>query len=376
VTDDGHDELREVVRDFLVKESPESEVRKAIATPDGFDRGLWRRLAEIELPGIGIPEQYGGQGFGFAEIAVVLEETGRSLLCAPYLSTAVIAAQTLLAAEDDTDDAASSAEQARADLLPRIARGEAIVTLAIAEDSGRWDEPGVTLSAVPDGDTYSLTGVKSFVLDGHAADVLLVAGRTSIGVTLFRVDAGAPGLTVTPLDVLDLTRKLARAEFSGVPARRIGPDGGAWPVLSRVLDLAAIALGAEQAGGAQRCLEMSVEYAKVRQQFGRPIGSFQAIKHKCADMLLQVESARAAVRHSAAAVTRAPGEVPCLAPVVKSYCSEAFSAVAAETIQVHGGIGFTWEHAAHLYFRRAKSSEVLFGSPAYHRDVLTTRLAS
>jgi alkylation response protein AidB-like acyl-CoA dehydrogenase len=365
-SDDGHGELREVVRGFLAKESPEAEVRRAMASPEGFDRDLWRRLAEIELVGIAIPEQYGGQGFGFEELAVVLEEAGRSLLCAPYLSTAVLAAQTLLAAGD---------YDARADLLPPIARGEVIATLAIAEDTGRWDETGIALRADGGGDEYTLTGVKSFVLDGHTADVLLVSGRTPAGVTLLGVDADAPGMTRTPLDALDLTRKLARIEFAGTPARRIGEEGGAWPVLRHVMDLASIALGAEQVGGAQRCLEMSVEYAKVRHQFGRPIGSFQAIKHKCADMLLQVESSRAAVRHSAAAVAASPDDLRRLAPVVKSYCSEAFSAVAAETIQVHGGIGFTWEHAAHLYFRRAKSSELLFGSPAYHRELLTTRLA-
>jgi alkylation response protein AidB-like acyl-CoA dehydrogenase len=365
-SDDGHGELREVVRDFLAKESPEAEVRRAMVAPEGFDRALWRRLSEIELPGIAIPEQYGGQGFGFEELAVVLEEAGRSLLCAPYLSSAVLAAQTLLASGD---------EEAKADLLPPIACGEVIASLALAEDAGRWDEAGVALRADGGGLEFTLTGVKSFVLDGHTADMLLVAGRTAAGVTLFGVDAGAPGLTRTPLEALDLTRKLARVEFDGVPARRIGPDGGAWPVLAHVLDLASVALGAEQVGGAQRCLEMSVQYAKVREQFGRPIGSFQAIKHKCADMLLQVESSRAAVRHTAAAVETSPDELPRLAPVVKSYCSESYSAVSAETIQVHGGIGFTWEHPAHLYFRRAKSSELLFGSPAYHRELLTTRLA-
>jgi alkylation response protein AidB-like acyl-CoA dehydrogenase len=364
-TDDGLNELRDVVRDFLDKYSSEEDVRATMATTDGFDREVWRGLSEMELPALCVPESYGGQGFGFEELVVVQEEAGRALLCAPYLSTAVMAVQTLLAVDD---------EPARAALLPRIATGESIVTVAIAEDSGRWDEDGIGLSAVPEGDGYTLTGVKSFVLDGHTADVLLVAGRTTEGITLFQVDATAPGLTRTLLDTLDPTRKLARLDLAGVPARRIGPAGGGWPVLAHVLDLTAIALGAEQVGGAQRCLDTAVDYAKVRHQFGRPIGSFQAIKHKCADMLLRVESARAAVRHSAIAVANTPAEVPRLGPVVKSYCSEAYSAVAAENIQIHGGIGFTWEHPAHLFFRRAKSSELLFGSPAYHRELLTTRL--
>jgi alkylation response protein AidB-like acyl-CoA dehydrogenase len=191
---------------------------------------------------------------------------------------------------------------------------------------------------------------------------------------LFTVAGDAEGLTRTPLATMDQTRKQARLEFGGTPAKLLGTEGEGWPVLSRVLDLAAVALAAEQVGGAQKCLEMSVDYAKVRVQFGRPIGSFQAIKHKCADMLLEVESAKSAAYYAGWAAAELNEELPTVASLAKAYCSDAYFHAAAENIQIHGGIGFTWEHDAHLYFKRAKSSQLLLGDPTYHRELLAQRI--
>src|SRR5579883_1084888 len=360
------EELRRSVRRFLEDKSPISEVRRLMETTDGYDPAVWAQMgSELGLQGLAIPERYGGSGFSFVELVVVFEEMGRALLCAPYFSTVGLAASCLLSCED---------EGAKADLLPGLASGSTVATLALTEDAGRWDEQGIGLAATPSGGGWALDGHKTYVVDGHVADLVLVAARAPRGVSLFAVDKQAPGLTRTPLATLDQTRKQARLEFSGTPARLVGDEGGAWEVLSRTLDLAAVALAAEQVGGAQRCLDMSVEYAKVRIQFGRPIGSFQAIKHKCADMLLEVESAKSAAYYAGWAAAEGSDELPAVASLAKSYCSEAYFPAAAENIQIHGGIGFTWEHDAHLYFKRAKSSELMLGDPAYHRELLAQRI--
>jgi alkylation response protein AidB-like acyl-CoA dehydrogenase len=285
----------------------------------------------------------------------------------PYFATVALAANAILAA---------GTEQQKRDLLPGIACGEVIATLAIAEDSGRWDQAGIQLEARPRDGDYRLTGHKSFVLDGHIASLIIVAARTGAGILLFAVAGGAAGLTRTELPALDMTRKLARLEFSDVPATLLGarPSEDAERALARTLDLAVIALAAEQVGGSQRCLDMSVEYAKIREQFGRPIGSFQAIKHGCADMLLDVESARSAAYFAARAAADNSDEVPVVASLAKAYCSEAYFRTAGQNIQIHGGIGFTWEHDAHLYFKRAKSAELLLGDPAFHREQLMQRI--
>jgi len=320
---------------------------------------------QLGLQGLAIPEEFGGSGFSYVELVVVLEEMGRALLCAPYFSTVALAANTILHSGDDA---------AKKELLPGIASGETIATLAITEDSGRWDLDGIQLVAKKNGDAYALDGHKMFVIDGGNANLIIVAARTDKGISLFAVDGDASGLTRTALQTMDQTRKQARLEFSNTPARLIGEDGGAEAGLSKTLDLAAVALAAEQVGGAQMCLDMSVEYAKVRVQFGRPIGSFQAIKHKCADMLLEVESAKSAAYYAGWAAAELNEELPVVASLAKAYCSDAYFHAAAENIQIHGGIGFTWEHDAHLYFKRAKSSELLFGDPTYHRELLAQRI--
>jgi alkylation response protein AidB-like acyl-CoA dehydrogenase len=360
------EELRASVRRFLADRAPMSRVRELMETEDGIDRAVWEQAgSQLGLMGLAIPEEYGGAGFSFAEQAIVLEELGASLYTGPYLASAVIAATALLASQD---------EGARRDLLPGIASGETIATLAFAEDEGSWDPGSARLSARKDGQDWRLDGHKSFVPDGHAADLILVVATTDAGLSLFAVEADAYGLTRTSLPTLDQTRKLARLEFSGVTARLVGALGDATAVLDRTLDVAAIALAAEQLGGAQRTLDLTVDYAKVRHQFGRPIGSFQAIKHRCADLLLEVESLRSAVQYAAAAVAEGSPEVPVLAPMLKAYASETYFHVAAESIQMHGGIGFTWEHDAHLYFKRAKASELFLGAASYHRERLATRI--
>jgi alkylation response protein AidB-like acyl-CoA dehydrogenase len=265
-------------------------------------------------------------------------------------------------------------EAAQAAHLPGIASGETIATLAYTEPSGKWDEAGITTPATKSGDGWVINGTKMFVLDGHTASLVLVAARTDAGVSLFAVDGSASGLTRTALSTMDQTRKQARLDFDGTPARLVGQEGKGWEILGTVLDLAAVALAAEQVGGAQKVLEMAVEYAKVRVQFGRPIGSFQAIKHKCADMLLEVESAKSAAYYGMWCAAEMNQELPSVASLAKAYCSEAYFHAAAENIQIHGGIGFTWEHPAHLYFKRAKSSELLFGDPTYHRELLARRI--
>jgi alkylation response protein AidB-like acyl-CoA dehydrogenase len=360
------EELRRIVRQFLEDKSPETAVRELMAGEKGYDDAVWRQMADqMGLQGLIIPEDFGGSGYSYIELIVVLEEMGRALLCAPYFATVVLAANTLMHAGDDA---------AKADYLPGIASGDTIATLAFTEDNGRWDEAGITATATASDDGYTIDGHKMYVLDGHVADLILVAARSGAGVSLFAVDAAAAGLSRTALSTMDQTRKQARLEFSSTPARLIGTEGAGWAVLERVLDLAAVGLAAEQVGGAQRCLEMSVEYAKVRVQFGRPIGSFQAIKHKCADMLLEVESAKSAAYYAGWCAAELNDELPSVASLAKAYCSEAYFHASAENIQIHGGIGFTWEHPAHLYFKRAKSSELLFGDPTYHRELLAQRI--
>ena len=360
------DELRKMVRRFLEEKSPESEVRRLMATSEGYDPAVWAQMAnELALQGLGIPEEYGGQGYGPVELYVVFEEMGAALLCSPYFSTVALAANALLLVGDD---------QSKSDYLPGIASGETIATVALTDDDGRWDLLTTSTSARPEGDGFALSGVRNYVTDGSTATLLLVPAMTEAGLSLFAVDSDAEGVSRESLPTMDQTRKQSRIVFEGAPARLVGVDGGALEGLETTSQIAAAALAAEQVGGAQRVLDSSVEYAKNRVQFGRPIGSFQAIKHKCADMLLDVESAKSAAYYAAWAAQERNDELPIAASLAKSFCSEAYFHCAAENIQIHGGIGFTWEHPAHLYFKRAKSSELFLGDPAYHRELLAQRL--
>lgn len=283
------EELRRVVRRFLETTSPIGEARRLMDTPEGYEPAVWKQLSqELALPGVQIPEAYGGQGFGFVELGVVLEEMGRALLCAPYFSSAVMAANAILNAGNEGQKSA---------LLPAIAAGETLATFAVAEPNGRWDASGVELEARRSGTTWTLHGEKSFVLDGCTADLVVVAARArgsegESGLSFFTLRANADDFERRPLEVIDPTRKLAKLTFNGTRAELLGEAGEAGPALAKTLDQASAALASEMVGGAQKLLEMTVDYAKTRVQFGRPIGSFQAIKHKCADMLLELELAR------------------------------------------------------------------------------------
>jgi alkylation response protein AidB-like acyl-CoA dehydrogenase len=355
------EDLRSSLRSFLRATSSPEEVRRQMARPEGYDPQLWKRMAqELGLPGIALPEEVGGSGYTFIEQAVVLEELGRTLACSPYFSTVVLAATALLEGGDG---------DAQARYLPGIADGTTTATLAAAEESGEWVSEGRT-TATPsqDGNEYRLDGHKSFVLDGHTADLILVVAQTPQGPSLFAVDGRAPGLTRRRLDTMDQTRKLAVLDLAGTPGRLVGALGDAQRILPATLRVATVALAIEDVGGADHCLVESVEYAKNRFQFGRAIGGFQAIKHLCADLLVRVESARSAAYYAAWAVQDRTDELPLVASLAKAYCSDAYVKAAADMIQIHGGLGFTWEHDAHLYYRRSRSSAMLFGTPEEHRD--------
>ena len=366
--------LRETARRFLESKSPSEVVRRLMETEEGYDESLWAEIAVQGWQAMAIPEEYGGAGFTFMEQAILMEEMGRTLFPSPYLSTVVVGADIILTAGN---------EDQKHELLPGIASGERTVALAHLEENGSWDADGITMIAKKDGSEIVLDGVKSFVVDGHTAGTLIVVVRTDDsssgedGISLVVVPGDAAGVTRRRLETMDQTRKQAEITFESVrvPGSAIlGSPGGGWSALADTLDRTVVALAFEQVGGAAKCMEMSVQYAKDRVQFGRPIGSFQAIKHKCADMLVEVESAKSAAYYAGWAVAAGDDEVKIVAPLAKSYCSEAFFHCAAETIQIHGGIGFTWEHDAHLYFKRAKTDELLFGSPAHHRAILADRL--
>jgi alkylation response protein AidB-like acyl-CoA dehydrogenase len=359
-------ELQKELRRFLTKYSSEAAVRDQLEDPVAYDRDLWKRMGgELGLQGLAIPEQFGGAGFSFIELGLVLEELGRALTVSPFFGSCVMAATLIQALGDD----ALSGE-----LLPDIATGDKVAAVALAEDAGSWRLGDVTLDGTRRGDAWTLNGHKSFVVDGAVADVLLVAARTPEGPGIFLVDGGAAGLEATGLATMDLTRKLARLTFSATPARVLAAGEAARAAVAAMLDLSAIALAAESVGGNQKVLDMAVDYAKVREQFGRPIGSFQAIKHKCASMLVDVESSRSAAYYALWAASTGHEELPIVAPLVKAHCIDTYVAGAGENIQIHGGIGFTWEHPAHLYLKRAKSSQVLLGDSDLHRQILADRI--
>ncbi len=367
---DEQEEFRRVVRRFLEDKSPPGTVRRLMETAEGCDAAVWAELAgTLGLTGIHIPAAYGGQDFGFVELGIALEEMGRALLCAPYFASCVLAATAILNAATETR---------RQKFLPGIASGKTIATLAVSEPDGRWDAEGVRLTATASDGGFRLDGVKSFVLDGQTAELIVVVARApgtsgAEGLTFFTVSADAGGIGRRALSCLDPTRKLARLEFSGVRAEPLGELGTGGPALARTLNQASVALASEMVGGAQKVLETSVAYAKTRVQFGREIGSFQAIKHKCADMLLAVELAKSAAYYAAAAADDDDPDLPALSALAKAAASDAYVQAASDSIQIHGGMGFTWENDTHLYFKRAKSSEVFLGDPNYHRELLLQR---
>ena len=354
------EEFRSNLRRFFDDKSPVPTVRRLMATETGWDRTAWQDLnRQLGLTAIHIPEAYGGQGFGFVELGIVLEEMGRAMLCAPYFASTVLAATAIV-------NAGTGAQ--KRDLLPSIAEGTCIATLAFAEPNGRWDTTGVETMATAEGGRFRLNGVKSFVLDGHSADLVVVLARGQAGLSFFTVPGNAPGLTRRALKVLDPTRKQALLTFQSVEADLLGDEGGADKPFARTMIQAAACLANEMVGGAERLRQSALDYANLRVQFGRSIASFQSMKHKQADMLIDVELAKSAAYAAASAAAEDDPDLPAIASLAKAAASEAYMQTAINTIQIHGGIGFTWDNDTHLWFKRAKSSEVFLGDPAWHRE--------
>ena len=356
--------LRQSAADFLRNECPMSYVRQMMEDERGYADEVWNKMAELGWMGLIVPEAYGGAGLSLVDLVVVLEEMGKVVLPGPFFSTVALGGLCV--------QAAGSEAQKKA-LLPGMASGQTTLTLAVLEENPRWDEAGINLSAEKNGNGYVLNGVKLFVPDAHVVDHIICAARTSEGVTLFVLDRQQAGLGARLLKTMDQTRKLCAVALDNVQAGAdalLGAPGQGWDYLSRVINQSKVALSAEMCGGAQQVLDMSVEYAKVREQFGRPIGSFQAIQHKCADMLVQVEGAKSATYYAAWAVSNDTPDAALAAAMAKAYCSDAYRQVTSEGIQVHGGIGFTWEHDLHIYFKRAKGSEVTFGDATWNRELV------
>ena len=361
------DDLRAMVRAFARDHFRLEEVRRVSGTEAGYDPAVWAGLGQLGLAGLLVPAAYGGAGCGLAEAGVILRELGRALACVPYLSSAVLAVTAVLASGDG---------EAQAELLPPLAAGELLAAVAVSGPAGRPDGTpaslGVAASASRRG--VSLDGEALYVVDGHVAGVLLVAARDGTGTGLYQVAGDAPGLSRAVMPAIDATRTLARLGFRAVPARPLGPPGSGAAALARVLDTAVAALAAESVGGSEEVLDLAVSHARQRVQFGRPIGSFQAVKHKCADMLVALEGARAALDGALEAADDPGSDAGIAALVAGLQCSAAYTHITAEAIQVLGGIGFTWEHPAHLYFRRARTCAVLFGTETQHRAILADRL--
>jgi alkylation response protein AidB-like acyl-CoA dehydrogenase len=355
------EQLRAQVRRFLDKELPLERVLAWSAAPQPLDRALWTRMAELGWVGITVPEEHGGLGLGCEDLIVVLEEMGRSLAPVPLLATdAAVAALRALG---------SAAQQAAH--LPGIAAGETVATLAVLEESDVPRPEALATRAQANGSGVVLDGVKLFVPDGENADLVLVAAREGDGASLFAVPTDTPGVTVTPLVVLDATKPAAEVRLEGVrlaASARLGAAGAAWPTLARVLDRMTVGLAAEMVGAADAALGLAVEYAKVRQQFGAPIGRFQGVKHRCAELLVDLESARSLVYFGAWAVEHDPAQAASYAAMAKAAASETLDQAGEDCIQIHGAIGYTWECHAHLFYKRGRHCHVWLGAPDEHYE--------
>jgi alkylation response protein AidB-like acyl-CoA dehydrogenase len=359
--------LRQSARALLEKECPSAVVRKLMEDERGLDPALWKKMADLGWLGLVIPEEHGGGGLGYVDLVLVMEEMGRVVLPSPFVWTVMFAEAIKRAGSDNQKSL----------LLGKIASGELIATVAYLEASAVWSADGISMTARKDGAGYVLNGSKLFVNDAHVADCMLVAARTgetgNRGITLFALEAERTGIAISQLTTMDQTRKLAEVKFTDVKAGAsdiVGELGNGWETLSKVIDRGKVMLAGEMMGGAQKVLEMTVDYAKVRVQFGRPIGSFQAVQHKCANMMIDVESAKSAAYYASWAVSNEVNEASLAAALAKAAASDAFRRVSAEGIQLHGGIGFTWDHDMHLYFKRAKSSEFTFGDANWNRELV------
>jgi alkylation response protein AidB-like acyl-CoA dehydrogenase len=364
---DEQELLRSTARKFFENECGSDTVRRLMETPEGVSSDLWTKIAEQGWLGLVFPEAYDGLGLGLVDLVVLMEEMGRAVVPGPYFSTVLLGGLSVLEA---------GSEAQKKEWLPKIAAGDKRVALAWMEPSAQLGPAGVTLTAVEKGGRYTLSGTKLFVHDAHTADALVVAARTrpgagAEGVSLFLLPRETSGLRVTLLPTMDQTRKLCEVTCADVTVGAdalLGAAGAGWAPLARVLDRATVALCAEMCGGAQKVLDMTVEYAKIRQAFGRPIGSYQGVKHRAADMLVDVENSKSITYYAAWALDEGAAEAPLAVSMAKAYVSDAYRRVAAAGIQLHGGIGFTWEHDLHLYFKRAKGSEFTFGDATHHRE--------
>ena len=361
ITAEDRTALTDSLHRLLADRSTEADVRRTMETAEGYDPALWAALAEMGVVGLIVSEEYGGVGAGPVELERVTEETGAALLCGPLISSGVLAAGLIQALDD---------APAKSRLLPGIAAGTTIATVALAGPKGGWTADDVAVTARPVGDGWSLDGVASFVTHAQLADVILVAARAPDGIGIFEVtvEAAATGLGVRPLPTFDHTLRLADVSLKATPARRLASDRPAWAAVEEALDLARVALAGEAAGAAKRALAFTVDYAKTRAQFGRLIGSFQAIKHMAADLLLESESAISAARNAAQKLSDGAEDAPAAISLAAFACADAFSRVTADAVQMHGGIAFTWAHPAHLYLRRARADAQLFGTPAADRE--------
>lgn len=339
--------LKDTARKFFAGESPIAAVRKAMETGTAYDAALWTKLTEQGFTGIITPEEYGGMGLGKVELVLLMEEAGYALLPGPFFSTVALAGTVI--------DACATPEQKKK-YLQRIAAGQARATVALVEAAGSWDTDSLKISAAGG----KLNGTKLFVTDAAVADFIVVVASGDV----FVVDAKAPGLHIEPMKGMDLARKIYAVEFTNTPAEKLGASSG----LAGALNVATAALCAEMTGGMQRTLELTVAYAKTRKQFGKPIGIFQAVQHLCADMYLETESSRSAIYYAAWALEENIPDAAAAVSVAKMYASDASRNVGNHGIQVHGGMGFTWENDIHLYYRRAKASETMLGDAAFHRE--------
>ena len=365
---DEQELLRSTARKFFENECASETVRKLMDGPEGMTPDLWKKLAEQGWLGLIVPDEWGGMGLGIVDLVVLMEEMGRAVVPGPFFSTVLLGGLAILEA---------GSEAQKKTWLSRLSSGDAKAALAWMEPSAELGARGITLPATARAGGYSLDGTKLFVQDAHTADVIVVAARTASGktpeegVSLFLVPRGTPGLSVTLLPTMDQTRKLCEVTLKGVTVGAdalMGTAGAGWAPLGRVLDRATVALCAEMCGGAQKVLDMTVEYAKIRQAFGRPIGSYQGVKHRAADMLVDVENSKSITYYAAWAMDEGVAEGPLAVSMAKAYVSDAYRRVSGAGIQLHGGIGFTWEHDLHLYFKRAKGSEFTFGDATWHRE--------
>jgi alkylation response protein AidB-like acyl-CoA dehydrogenase len=372
--DFGFSEEQEMLRDaakrFLADNCSTKFVRQMMVDSTAHDPGFWAKLVGQGWPGLLIPEEYGGANGTFLDLTVIVEEMGKALIPGPFFAAATLGAPVFIEGASDA---------LKKEFLPKMAQGKFIATLALAEGTGRFDAGGIELKAAKKGSSYTLTGEKFFVPDAHVADAIVVAARTGgggeDGITLLCVPAKEKGVTVTQLKTVDMTRRMCHVKFDNVQADVvIGKENGGWTTLRRVLDIATAALSVEMVGTAQKALDIAVDYAKTRVQFGKPIGSFQAVKHKCVDMMVAVENSRSLTYYACWTVDERVADAATAVPMAKAYASDMAKNVTSEAIQVHGGIGFTWEHDMHLYHRRALAGEANLGNAPIHREVVAKSL--